>query len=101
MKPQSTLDKWFMRGKDVLLLIGGFGGLGALFVIAVRYYNLPMQVAAQADEIKSIETNVETLHETDLKLTSRMDVIDAKQDYTNKSLDKQSEWLKNISARIK
>lgn len=87
MKPQSTLDKWFMRSKDVFLLIGGFGGLGACFVFAFNYYSLPFEVKAQAADIKTAQASILELHDYTLRNDGRLSRIEDRQSYTNKGID--------------
>lgn len=88
--PQSRTDKWFMRSKDIVLLIGF---LGSLFIWVVKYYSLPGEVLAQAADIKNLQTQV-------ISFDKRIDGIQIKQEYTNKSLDDIKSWLKTISNKI-
>lgn len=54
-QPQSLLDKIFMRGKDTVLIIGA---IGSMFVVCVKYYNIPETVAAQGEQLKNVQAYV-------------------------------------------
>lgn len=80
-----------MRSKDVVLLLGF---LASLFVWVVKYYSLPGEVEAQAQEIRNLKTQAITFDK-------RFDRIEIRQEYTNKNTDDIKAWLKSISSRIR
>ena len=92
------LDAWLIRGKDILLILGA---VGAIFACGLKFYSLPNMVDAQAAQISQVQGQVQVLHETDMKLSARLDNFEIKQDYTNKGIDDVKEWMKGISSRIK
>lgn len=87
--PQSKVDKWFMRVKDALIILPA---AGALFLFLFRYHALPDEVAANAAEIKAQKTQIQELHDSFL-------TMNAKQDYTIKSMDEMKGWMKALSQR--
>lgn len=97
MTSQSQIDKWFMRGKDGLLILGG---LGAIFLFLFKYYPLPDTVDAQAQEIAKVEKEIIMLRESDMRFSSRLDNFEVKQDYTNKGVDEVKLWLKSINSKV-
>lgn len=92
------LDAWLIRGKDILLILGA---VGAIFACGIKFYSLPEVVGAQAAQISQVQCQIQTLHEADLKLASRLDNFETAQKYTNAGIDDLKNWMKGISGRIK
>jgi len=82
--PQSKIDKWFMRGKDILILLGA---VWASLIFLNGYYNLPLATAANAEEIEAVKKRV---NEIEMRLVR----IESKQDYQIQSLDELKSWVR-------
>lgn len=96
MKAQSTLDKWFMRVKDGIIISSA---LGAILLFMVKYYQIPDLVEAQAKEIQQAQTQISQLQEYTIKTDGRMARIEDGQVYTNKGIDDLKGWMKSLSRR--
>lgn len=95
--PQSKLDKWFMRGKDAIL-IAGF--VGSAFMWLVKFHNLPDEVAAQAKQIEGCKKEMGEFHDYTLRTDGRLARIEDSQKYTNKGIDEIKGWLRSLSKRV-
>lgn len=86
-----------MRGKDILIV---FCFIGSAFVWIDKYYKIPDEVHAQAEEIKESRSRIDAIHEDYLKLDSRLVGLETNQKNTTQSLENIQGWLKSISQRI-
>lgn len=94
----SSADRWLMRIKD-LLLIGG--SLCAAFLFLVKYYALPGEVLAHANDIKETQAEVIKIQKTLQSIDDRFELVDVKQDYTNKNMDEVKQMVKLISEKVR
>lgn len=98
MTHQNSIDKWLMRGKDLLVIIAA---LGSFFLFVVKYYSLPAEVQAHAEQIETQNQKISDLALADMRISARLDQFELKQDYTNKGVDRIENWLKNVSNRTR
>lgn len=89
--PQNKVDKWFMRGKDLVLIVGF---LGTVFMWLAKYHALPDEVAAQAKQIEAVKTEMAVFHDYTIRTDGRLSRIEDNQVYTNKGIDEIKSWLK-------
>ncbi len=95
-KPQSPIDKLFMRAKDIILIALP---LGSIFLYIAKFADLPTEVAAQAKQIEAVQSEVVNLHDYTLRTDGRLSRIEDSQVYTNKGIDDIKVWLRAISKR--
>lgn len=96
MQAQSIKDKWFMRTKDALIIASA---LGTFFVWGIKYYSLPAEVVAQAQDIQTVKAELRELHDYTLRTDGRLARIEDNQSYTNKGIDEIKGWLKSVANR--
>ena len=91
--------KWLDWGRDAVIFASGLVSLGVLLVGVLHFFNLPGTVDAQGEEIKTIETKITMLHETDSETQKELSLIN--QSLKQNTLDHAEikEWLKSIAGR--
>lgn len=92
-----NLDKWLMRGKDIVLLLGILGPVALFFM---SYYELPSKVDKQERDIIVSKVQIAELHDYTLRTDGRLKNIELQGEYNKSGIDRIESWLKNISKKI-